>query len=105
MTLNERVNKLHETAGTSRAAQISRRQLSCCNSATGTEPTATDCAWLTAVGVDNVSWLPCLRNVTLSQTPLQLVRQWHLAAHALQVTVCCLGQNVATLGAMKFHGA
>ena len=105
MPLNQRVNELDETSRTSRATQISGRQLLRRDSAAGTEPSATDCSWLAAVSVDEVSWLPGLRVVTLSQSLLQLVRQWHLATYAFQVTIRRLDQNVAALGAMEFHGA
>lgn len=98
------MNELNEAARTVRTTQISRRQLLGGHSTTRAKPVAADGMRQSAMSEDDVTRLTNLRNVAISQTLLHVLGQWHLAAHALQVTIRRLAQNVATFGAMEFHG-
>ena len=105
MQLDKGVNELNQTTRTNRATQVAGRKLLRCYTAAGTEPITADAVWFSAVIKYPVLRAACLRDVTLSQAQLQLLRQPHLAAHTLPAASRGLSQSVSAFWAMKCHGA
>jgi hypothetical protein len=86
MSLDKGVNELNGTPRTNWAAQIAGRQLPCRDSTARTKPIAANGVRLTAVSGHNIAWCARLCDVALSQTLLQLLRETHAPASALQLT-------------------